>query len=146
MPPAPPALPWSEGFESGNLDNWTTSGTAEASTKTDNTGAYGVKLPGVSSIERAIDTTGFTSIHVKYYRMTVGFDAGEYIYVEWYDGADWTELESIEDAVYGDGLQDKTCGAGANDNASFKVRFRTNASKTNEYGGVDDIEITGSAL
>jgi len=140
-----PAIPWSEDFESGNLNNWTTTGSPSASNQVENTGTYGAKLPSTSSIERAIDTTGFTSIHVKYYRMTNAFDAGEYIYTEWFDGNNWNELESVQTASYGDGLQDKTCGAGANNNSAFKVRFRTNANKANEYGGVDDIEITGTA-
>jgi hypothetical protein len=40
---------------------------------------------------------------------------------------------------------DFTCPAGAADNPDFQVRFRTNASKSNEYGDVDDVEIIGTA-
>ena len=95
-------------------------------------------------MEKALDTTGFTTIHVKYYRKTKSLDQGEYLYVEWHDGSQWHELESTQDTSWGS-QQDKTCGAGANNNANFKVRFRINADKTGEYAYVDDVEVTGTA-
>ena len=139
------ALPWSDGFESGNFTSggWTTSGSPTVSNKAEYSGTFGAKVPGTAWIEKAINTEGLTSIHVKYYRMTKGLDAGEYLYVEYYDAGGWHELESTQDTSWGN-QQDRTCGTGANDYSGFKVRFRVNAGNSSEYAYVDDVEITGT--
>jgi len=145
-----PALPWSDGFESGNFTTggWTIMDSlAVVSTKTEYTGTYGAQVKKTTWMEKALSTEGFTTIHVKYRRMTKSFDSGENLYVEWStNGTNWYNLETVQTAAYGDGLQDKTCDSGANNNSGFRVRFRTDASNANEYAGVDDVEITGTEL
>jgi len=138
-------LPWTDGFESGDLvtGGWTTSGNTSASNKAEYTGTYGAAIKGTAWMEKAISTAGFTAIHVKYVRKTKGLDSGEYLYVEWYDGSDWNQLEATQATSWS--AQDKTCGSGADNNAGFKIRFRTNASNASEYAYVDDVEITGTA-
>lgn len=69
-------------------------------------------------------------------------DSGEYLYIEWYDGSDWHQLNATQYDEWAG--HDNTCGSGANNNANFKVRFRVNASHKNEYAKVDDVEITGT--
>ncbi|MHC4117365.1 MAG: hypothetical protein ACYSWO_07635 [Planctomycetota bacterium] len=136
---------FSDGFESGDFTTggWTTQNSdASVSNKAEYEGTYGAKLAKATWIEKAVSTAGYSSIHVRYYRMSKGLDAGEYLYAEWYDGTDWHELESTQATSWGS-QQDKTCGSGANDNSSFKIRFRTNASATNEYAYVDSVEVTG---
>jgi len=137
-------LPWSDGFESGDLTTggWTISGSADASDKAEYTGTYGAKVAKDSWMEKAISTVGFTTIHAKYVRKTKGMDSGEYLYVEWYDGSDWNNLESTQETGWAS--KDLTCGTGANNNANFKLRFRTNASNASEYAYIDDVEITGT--
>ncbi|MHC4739955.1 MAG: LamG-like jellyroll fold domain-containing protein, partial [Planctomycetota bacterium] len=75
-------LPWTDGFESGDLltGGWTTSGNASASNKAEYTGIYGAAIKGTAWMEKAISTAGFTAIHVKYARKTKGLDSGEYLY------------------------------------------------------------------
>ncbi|MHC4738140.1 MAG: CBM96 family carbohydrate-binding protein [Planctomycetota bacterium] len=141
----PLALPWSDDFETGDFSKgWTTQGSASVSTKAEYEGIYGAKLPDTALIEKAIDTTGFTNIHVKYYRKTYAFDSGEYLYVEYHDGSQWNELEVAQTNDWGS-QQDKLCGAGADNNSNFKIRFRTNADKNNECAYVDLVEVTGTA-
>jgi len=89
-------------------------------------------------------TVGYTDIHVTYYRQANRFDAGENLYVEWYDGATWNALETTQSGSYGDGLQDKLCGVGANENANFRIRFRTNANRRSERAFVDNVVISGT--
>ncbi|MHC4649136.1 MAG: hypothetical protein ACYTBJ_27100, partial [Planctomycetota bacterium] len=139
---------FSDGFESGDFESggWTTQNSdAAVKERAANTGTYGAEAAKVTWIEKAISTAGYETIHVKYYRQTKGFDAGENLYVEWYDGSSWNPLETVEDASYKDGLQDKTCGAAADENANFKIRFRTNSNKVNEYAFIDDVVISGAA-
>jgi hypothetical protein len=71
----------------------------------------------------------------------VALDAGEWLYVEWYDGSDWIELEHYRGGWV---WTDLTCGSGANNNANFKVRWRTNVDKNPEFANVDNVEITGT--
>ena len=136
---------FSDGFESGNFTagGWTTQNTnATVSTKAKYTGSYGAKLAGTTWMQKAVSTVGKSTIHVKYTRKTAGLDAGEYLYVEWsIDGSAWNNLETTQATTWA--LQDFTCGSGANNNANFRVRWRTNASSTTEYAYVDDVMITG---
>jgi outer membrane protein assembly factor BamB len=140
---APPALPWSDGFESGNftVGGWTTSGTTAVVT-VPYTGIYSAQVQKVSWIQKAISTGGFNDIHVKYARKTIGLDAGEYLYVEWStNGTNWNNLETTQDTAWS--LQDKLCGTGANNNVNFRVRFRTNSDKSGEAAYVDAVDIFG---
>ncbi len=142
---APVSL-FSDGFESGNLDagGWTKqNGDAGASNKAEKTGTYGARLKKTTWIEKAVSTSGYQTIHVKYARKAIGMDSGEYVYAEWYNGTGWVELESTQSSSYDP--QDITCGAGADNNASFKIRFRTNANDKKDLAYIDDVEVTGIA-
>jgi FtsP/CotA-like multicopper oxidase with cupredoxin domain len=139
---------FSDGFESGNFaaGGWSTrNNDATVRSRAALTGNYGAQLARTTWMEKPISTVGYTDIHVKYYRATNRFDAGEFLYVEWYDGAVWNPLETIQSASYGDGLQDKLCGVGANENAGFRIRFRTNANRANEYAFIDDVVVSGTS-
>jgi hypothetical protein len=139
---------FSDGFESGGFatGGWTTqNGDASVSEGAAYTGSYGAKLKKATWIEKAVSTVGYDTIHVKYRRQTNAFDAGENLVVEWYDGSSWNPLETVQSASYGDGLQDKSCGAGADENANFKIRFLTNANKNNESAYIDDVVVSGTS-
>jgi hypothetical protein len=142
---APPALPWSDGFESGNFTTggWTLqNSSATVDTAAKYTGTYGAKLTKATWIEKAISTAGFSNIHILYDRTTNGYDAGEYLYVEWsIDGTNWIQLEATQQTAWAS--KDLTCDPNANNNLNFRIRFRTNASAGNEYAYVDNVEITG---
>jgi len=149
--PTPTGTPgplFSDGFESGDFETggWTTSNNSPVPTVGGccaHSGTYGAKIPKVNWIEKAISTEGYTNIHVKYWCKIIGMDSGEYLYIEWYDGSDWHQLTATQ---YGEWAgHDNICGSGANNNSSFKVRFRVDTSHKNEYGKVDDVEVTGTA-
>jgi len=145
----PSPLPWSDGFESGSFSaGWTTQNSnATVTTGAKYTGTYGAQLKAATWIEKLITTAGFTGIHVKYRRQTTGFDSGENIYVEWStNGTTWNNLETIQTATYAQGLQDKTCAAGADNNDNFRIRFSTNASANNETAFIDDVNVSGTPI
>ncbi|MCD6394893.1 MAG: tandem-95 repeat protein, partial [Planctomycetes bacterium] len=142
--PGPTTL-FSDGFESGNLTTggWTDSGSVIVKEPVAYEGVYGVQIGGTSWIEKSVSTVGFSTIHVKYARKTKGIDSGESLTVEWsVDGTVWNVIESTLDTAWAQ--RDIYLGAGAGENAVFSVRFRTNANKTNEYGSVDSVEISGT--
>ncbi|HUT28731.1 MAG TPA: Calx-beta domain-containing protein [Sedimentisphaerales bacterium] len=139
---------FSDGFESGDFatGGWTTQNSdAAVTTRSVYSGTYGAEAAMTTWIEKALSTAGYETIHVKYYRDINRFDSGEYLYVEWYDGSSWNPLETSNNGDYSDGLQDKVCGTGADDNVSFKIRFRTNANKVNEYAFIDDVVVSGTS-
>jgi hypothetical protein len=68
------------------------------------------------------------------------YSSVEDLFVEWYDGTSWNELAAIEDDKTWS-AEDYTCPSGADDNANFKFRFRTNV-EIETY--IDDVEIVGT--
>jgi hypothetical protein len=139
-----PVSLFSDGFESGNLTagGWTVQNSnAFASTGSANSGAWGARVRRISWMQRSLSTAGFNSIHLKYARRTTGMDAGESLFVEWFDGSSWTAVETTSSTTWAS--QDLVLPAGAANNAAFAIRFRTNANKTNEYASVDSVEVTG---
>jgi hypothetical protein len=143
------ALPktlFSDGFESRNF---TSGGWTVSSASIKNTGAYSgiycAQLKKAGWIRKAISTAGYANIHIKYARSTKNLDAGENLYVEWStNGSTWNQLEATRDTAWV--YKDLVCPAGADNKTGFMVRFRTNANRTDEYGYVDEVVVTGTLL
>jgi hypothetical protein len=143
------ALPWYDGFESGDFieGGWTIANDdAEVTSGGYGGTSYSAKLTKTTWIEKAISTEGFTDIHVMYARrQNSGMDPeqDEYLFVEWFDGIDWNEIERMQDTswVYKDFL----LPSGADNNPNFKLRYRTNCDKQPENGFVDEVEIIGTS-
>lgn len=137
-------LPFTDGFESGDLTTggWVIASKAKAVSTTSYNGNYSAELGRAASITKSAHTIGKTDIHVKYARKTVGLDSGEYLVVEWYDGANWNELERTQDTAWV--YKDFTLPAAAAGNASFKIRFINEEVDNKEYTYVDDVEISGT--
>jgi len=97
----------------------------------------------MSWIEKAVSTSGYTDIHVKYARKTVKLDPGEEFEAEWYDGSTWYVLESTLDTNWA--VKDWTLPAGANNNPNFRIKFTSSGMHpSNEYSYLDDVEVTGT--
>jgi hypothetical protein len=144
---------YQDNYESGNFNGgdetqgaWTTQNIdASVLTTSKYTGNYGAMLAKTTWIQKTISTAGYDTIHVKYNYNTTGMSGSEYLYVEWStDGSNWNNLETTSATSWT--AQDKTCGSGANNNANFRVRFRTNGSTTSKYAYIDDFIVTGTKL
>jgi hypothetical protein len=136
-----PALPWSDGFESGEFTTggWMTSG--QVTVQTDPySGSYAARTDRTGTLTKSVSTESFTGIHVKYARKTSGLDAGEFLVVEWYDGSTWHELESTQDTAWA--YKDFTLPAGADDNRLFKLRFSAVNADKKEYCFIDEVEVS----
>ena len=139
------AILLSDGFESGDFvtGGWTTqNGDASVAAQGAYTGSFGAQTKKTSWYEKAVSTTGYSDIHVRYVRKTAALDAGEFLYAEWYDGSSWNQLEATQDTDWAQ--QDWTLSAVANNNSAFKIRFRANANHPNDKTYVDDVEVTGT--
>ncbi len=141
-----------DGFETGSYTNattgsWSNSASTSVIGVAKYSGAFGAKLSNKGSITRAVDTTGYSGIYLKYRRTVTGYGADEGLVVEWSPdgGANWTTLETATNGAYAD-LQNKSCGAGAANKSGFQVRFKSAGSDTTEYSYIDDVEIVGNLM
>jgi hypothetical protein len=99
-------------------------------------------LRKTTSIEVGVSTAGATGIHVKYSLRTSGFDSGEAISIEWFDGSNWILLEANSGSSWV--TRDYALPASAANNSNFRLRISTNANRKQEKGYIDDIEVSSS--
>lgn len=136
---------FTDDFETSNFaTNWSVNNANVFRASSGGNPAYCMKFKGYISAnywaEHSESTVGYSNIHVKYDRRVTSALAGEYLYAEWStDGNTWYELEATQDTSYA--TADLTCPAGANNNAGFRIRFRTNLGSTSRYAYVDNVEI-----
>jgi hypothetical protein len=144
-PPAPVTL-FTDGFESGNLTagGWLTQNTqAAAATGAAQSGSWGARLNRATWIEKSFSTVGYNTISIVVGRRTNGLDAGEFLYIEWWNGSAWTVAGTVNTTAWASATF--TLPAAAANNAAFKFRFRTNANGNNERGDVDNVSLRGIA-
>lgn len=140
----PPQMLFTDGFESGNLTagGWVRQNTsASASTAAANAGSWGARLVKSTWIEKSFSTVGCTSLQLKFSRRTAGLDSGEFLYAEWWDGAAWYSLQSINSTAWGSVTVNLP--ANANGLSAFKFRFRIKANRTDETADIDAVELWG---
>jgi len=143
-PPAPVTL-FADTFETGNLTagGWSVTGSAVASTGARQAGSWGARISGTASMERAISTVGFNTITLSVSRRSSGMDAGEFLYLEWFNGTAWTVASTVNTTAWT--TPTFSLPAAAANNAAFRIRFRTNASANNERGDIDNVTVRGTA-
>jgi predicted phosphodiesterase len=149
--PTPTATPGGGGstifydnFEDNSMSDWasSTGGTAQIRNGSPYEGSYSAGAKQNGWFSHTVSTAGKTDVHLKYAGLTIGFDAGEYIRVEWYDGSAWQLVEQLaSEGSYT--VRDWDLPAGADNNANFAIRFTTVANGNTEWGQVDIIEVTG---
>jgi hypothetical protein len=94
-------------------------------------------------METSVSTSGYTNIHLKFVGWTNGFDAGEYVTAEWYDGSNWhVAYQLVNQGGYSP--IDAALPAGAANNPNFKIRLSTNTDKNTEWAYLDNVELTGT--
>ena len=147
VPTAPPAAVtlFTDGFETGNITagGWVRQNTsAAASTGARQSGSWGLRLTGTTWIEKAFSTVGYNTITLAVGRRTSGYDAGEVLTIEWWNGTVWASLGTVNTTAWA--TQTFNLPAGAAGNAAFKFRFRSNANATNERGELDNVLLRGT--
>lgn len=133
---------FSDDFESGGLSagGWTTSNSnSKAAGGAAFSGSWGAELKRTTSIERAISTAGATNVRLSYDCRTIRLDGGEFLAVEWYDGSSWNLVQSTSSTSWAN--QDASLPSGADNNASFRIRFSLNANRNNEKAYLDNVSV-----
>jgi hypothetical protein len=141
-PPTPVTL-FADAFETGNLTAgaWVVTGSAAANTGARQAGSWGARISGTASMERTISTVGFNTITLSVSRRSSGMDAGEFLYLEWWNGSAWTIAQQVNTTAWVTATFNLP--AAAANNAAFKIRFRTNANANNERGDIDNVTVRG---
>ena len=98
------------------------------------------------TITYPVSTVGYESIHVIFDRVTSGMATNENLYLEWYDGAVWTQAYAGHPTTWECSQDIGPLPSGANNNAAFQIRFRNNASAVAETASVDRVIIRGASL
>jgi PKD repeat protein len=147
---------FSDGFEtvrpSGN--GWTETGTVNWGAYTPRHGNYDVQFMGggtAESIRRTISTAGNSNIIVSFAWSAQSLETGEYIRAEYSTngGTSYTTLSQLNGpiTVVPTTLTTYTSSAlptAAEHDSNFVLRFIISASSsTNDYGYVDDVQVTG---
>ncbi len=121
-------------------------------------GSYGVRITGTSTVatpavlQKNISTLGYENITVSYWYKMVDFEAGDTVTVDWFDGVNWSTLQTVAGAT---GTADDMASfvqssfmlpAQAAENTNFALRFRSVVASNNDDFFLDDIEISGEAV
>lgn len=136
---------WSDDFESGSFTagGWTVAGSAAVSSSAKYSGTYGARLAGSTgstSIQKNKSTVGYNTIHVKYDRRVTSTSLT--LVVDWStDGSTWNTLETTTSTSWAS--KDWALNTAADNNAGFRIRFRTTAGSSTKYAYIDNAQITG---
>lgn len=134
---------FSDGFESGSFaaGGWTTTGDASIST-TSASGTYAALLDDSGSFTNVVDASGASDIEVRFAGYTYGYDAGESAFVEWStNGSSWNVADQF---TGGWQLRSVDLPAGADDQSTLFIRFRSNANGYYERLRLDDVAVVAN--
>lgn len=117
-------------------------------------GSKGVLFEGTTettqaSIERIIDTSGYSNVELSYYRGVEGLDEGDSFVVE-HEAPAGNAPTSLETIAGVSGSEDDQTPTQVNfplpSNASLLIRFRLDANAAADKAGVDEIVVTGDLI
>ena len=146
-PPPPPVTLFADGFESGNITagGWTRQNTNSfTSTAATFDGAWGARVRRTSWLQRSISTAGHGDIEVRFARRTAGLENSEWLFLEWWNGSAWTIAAQARTTTYAEVTV--TLPAAASNRSDFRIRFRTNANRNDEWADLDLVEVRGVPL
>lgn len=128
--------------------SWTISGAATWWTGSPKIGTHSVRLQTTGYIQKTISTVGYTGITVNFYMGANSLDSSsENVQALWYNGSVWTAFTTITDGSAFENNQlnyfSVALPAGAENLASFALRYKINGSGTGDYGYVDNITLLG---
>ncbi|MFM7135332.1 MAG: S8 family serine peptidase, partial [Planctomycetota bacterium] len=143
-----PQILFADGFESANLTagGWVASSASLVSVTpaAASAGSYGARVARNATLTKSRSTVGFGSIQVKYTRRTAGYEASEFLRLEWWNGSVWTQVEATQATAFGSVTFNLP--SGASNISAFQVRFRSGGNRTDEWGDVDAVELWGTPL
>ena len=135
---------FADDFESGDFTagGWSLpAGMAKVKTGASDTGAFGARIRNTGIIERAVSTSTYDQIALLVSRRSKNYDSGESLEVEWFNGSTWNSVDTVTARKWNGRFLELP--SGADNNSSFKIRFRSVGNMGKERGDVDDVKVIG---
>ena len=115
-------------------------------------GAYSAEVDGRAtnatlSLANPLDLTSYGSAELTFsWYIESGFDSGEYIALDLYDGNSWNEVASLQGNVDQENVwhNETVTIDGSYFVSDFQLRFRAKVSSSREDGFVDNVKIEGT--
>lgn len=156
---AAPTPLWSDSFESGNFTAWTSADNDwHVSSGSGHDGTYKASVYGQGgspdNIVKAVSTAGYEDIVLTYYfRTGQPLESNDHVYSEWYNGTSWVTLTDHASVNNGSWTQvTHALPAGADNLATFQIRFRATGLENAAGGGdkdefmIDAVSVGGYAI
>jgi subtilisin family serine protease len=135
---------FSDDFESGDFvaGGWSLPmGMAKVKSKASDTGGFGARIRNTGIIERAVSTSAYDQIALLVSRRSKNYDSGESLEIEWFNGSSWNSVDTVTARKWNGRFLELPNGA--DNNSSFKIRFRSVGNMGKERGDVDDVKVIG---
>jgi hypothetical protein len=143
---------WSDGFESGNFNAWTSnSGSWATSGGSNHSGTKRAQINGEGVLLLSESTSGYSDITLDYwYRIYAGLEDSDYVYVDWTaNGSDWQNLKTYTNIASSESWQQEifSLPAEAENNPLFGFRLRSSAlSSSSDCIYFDDFSLSGTPV
>ena len=142
---------FSDDFENGWKSQWTRDNTYSSIVNSQShstshsariTASNGGGTQGYIQLD--ISTTGSTSVQLSYWRMYTHSQSGATLIIEWRPGTSgtWTNLETLSSSTAW-GQSSTFTLTGADNLSTIEIRYRLNGGRSNDFGYIDDVLITG---
>ncbi len=149
------AVLFADSFEQSEWNgNWVEDGQNDWARRTQRAsdGSYSAEVDGRASnatlsLANPLDLTSYGSAELTYsWYIESGFDSGEYIALDLYDGSSWTEVASLKGNVDQENVwhNETVTIDGSYLVSNFQLRFRSTVSRSSEDGFVDNVKIEGT--
>jgi subtilisin family serine protease len=135
---------FADDFESGDFiaGGWSLPvGKAKVKVRASDTGGFGARIRNTGIIERAVSTSAYDQIALLVSRRSKNYDSGESLEVEWFNGSTWNSVDTVTARKWNGRFIELP--SGADNNPSFKIRFRSVGNMGRERGDVDDVKVIG---
>ncbi|HEY8569938.1 choice-of-anchor D domain-containing protein [Microbulbifer sp.] len=130
---------YSDSFGSGNITDWTASGTVDTDNNT-------LRLRGNAAAVRSVSTAGFTAVSVALTMSASSLENGEFCYGEISvdGGSSWTTALTIANGDdNGTLFNSNGTPPGSDNNPSLQLRFRGTGATTGDYCYGHQAQVTG---
>ncbi|MEK7615648.1 MAG: hypothetical protein AAB420_00400 [Patescibacteria group bacterium] len=151
---------FSDGFESDDFSNWTSSEVPWTVNGTSSISAHmgikrataeGLTAEGseIGSITKMLSTAGFENISLSYwYRIKENMETGDHVWVQWStDGNTWNQIaDHTGTATTSFQFASLALPSDANNLVDFQFRFYASLGNSGDDFWLDDVELTGDAI
>jgi len=136
---------FSDDFDDGDCNGWSTSGTVAIDGDYKHSSPYSTRLKGDGTMWHAVSTEGYSNVTVEWYWAARSLESADHCFAEVNTGSGWTTVAQLDngddDGVFRYG---SSSPSGADNNPNFQIRFRVTTAAA-DYCYVDNVVVSGDA-